>query len=157
MQEQKKKQSQEENANLKNWHALEEAVIFEELRSDQAGLEPEEAVKRKSIYGANALPLKKLPPVWTILLHQIKNPLIFILIAAAILSMALGDAKDAIFILIVIILNTGLGAYQEYNAEKSAASLQDLLKIKASVRRGDEEFEIDSEELVPGDIVLLTS
>jgi len=58
MQEQKKKQSQEENANLKNWHALEEAVIFEELRSDQAGLEPEEAVKRKSIYGANALPLK---------------------------------------------------------------------------------------------------
>jgi len=157
MQEQKKKQSQTENFNRKNWHALEEEVIFKALESNQAGLEPGEAASRQSAYGKNALPMKKLPSIWTILLHQIKNPLIFILIAAAILSLALGDAKDVIFILIVIILNSVLGAYQEYNAEKSAASLQNLLKIKANLRRGGKEVEIDSEELVPGDIVLLAS
>jgi len=117
MQEQKKKQSQTENFIRKNWHALEEKVVFEALESNPAGLEPGEAASRQSAYGKNALPMKKLPSIWTILLHQIKNPLIFILIAAAILSLALGDAKDAIFILIVIILNSVLGAYQEYNAE----------------------------------------
>lgn len=157
MQEQKKKQLQPQNFDRKNWHSIETGAIFEKLESDQAGLEQEEAANRQSIFGSNALPMKELPPIWTILIHQIKNPLIFILIAAAILSMVLGDAKDAIFIFIVILLNSGLGAYQEYNAEKSAASLQNLLKIKASVRRGGKDFEIDSEALVPGDIVLLTS
>jgi P-type E1-E2 ATPase len=85
------------------------------------------------------------------------NPLIFILIAAAVASIATGEASDALFIIIVIVLNSGLGAYQEYNAEKSAASLQNLLKIKATVRRDSREVEIPLEEVVPGDIVLLES
>jgi calcium-translocating P-type ATPase len=58
---------------------------------------------------------------------------------------------------VVIALNSGLGAYQEYNAEMSAASLQKMLKIKARVRRNNKEIEISSEELVPGDLVLLES
>jgi magnesium-transporting ATPase (P-type) len=56
------------------------------------------------------------------------NPLIFILLAAAVASVFIGEATDALFILIVIVLNSGLGAYQEYQAEKSAAGLQRLLK-----------------------------
>jgi magnesium-transporting ATPase (P-type) len=69
------------------------------------------------------------------LLHQILNPLIFILIAAAAASVAIGETTDAVFILLVIGLNSALGAYQEYNAEKSAAGLQKYLKISARVRR----------------------
>jgi len=92
-----------------------------------------------------------------ILLHQILNPLIFILLAAAVASVAIGEGTDAVFILIVIALNSGLGAYQEYHAEKSAASLQRLLKITARVRRSNREREISSQEVVPGDIVLLES
>jgi len=152
---QKKKLSQSENFNHKKWHSLEDEVVFQELQSDKAGLEQEEAANRLLIYGTNALPLKKLTSIWTILFHQVKNPLIFILIAAAILSLALGDPEDAIFILIVIVLNSSLGAYQEYNVEKSVSSLQNLLNIKARVRRGNKEFELSAEDLVPGDIVLL--
>jgi magnesium-transporting ATPase (P-type) len=68
-------------------------------------------------------------------LHQVLNPLIFILLAAAVASLAIGEGSDAVFILIVIALNSGLGAYQEYQAEKSATGLRRLLKIAARVRR----------------------
>ncbi|KUK83501.1 MAG: ATPase, P-type (Transporting), HAD superfamily, subfamily IC, partial [Pelotomaculum thermopropionicum] len=140
-----------------NWHALEENTVCEKLASSKTGLDLKEAVDRLAIYGPNTLPLKDSPNIWQVLLRQVKNPLIFILIAAAIASLAIGEKTDAIFIIIIIGLNSGLGAYQEYNAEKSAASLQNLLKISARIRRGNKEFEIPSEELVPGDIVLLES
>jgi magnesium-transporting ATPase (P-type) len=92
-----------------------------------------------------------------IILHQLLNPLIFILVAAAAASLAIGEGKDAIFIFLVIFINSALGTYQEYNAERSADSLQKLMKIKARVRRDGNEKEAPSEELVPGDIVLLES
>ncbi|MFH1349868.1 MAG: HAD-IC family P-type ATPase, partial [Pseudomonadota bacterium] len=129
----------------------------EELQSRPEGLDPQEAAQRLQFYGSNTLPAKEPTTIWTILLHQVLNPLIFILLAAAVASLAIGEATDAAFILIVIALNSGLGAYQEYQAEKSAAGLQRLLKIKARVRRGGKEMEIPAEEVVPGDIVLLES
>jgi P-type E1-E2 ATPase len=64
---------------------------------------------------------------------------------------------DAVFILLVIVINSGLGTYQEYSAEKSAEGLKSLLKINAKVKRDKEKIEVPSEELVPGDIVLLES
>jgi magnesium-transporting ATPase (P-type) len=112
---------------------------------------------RLAYYGPNTLPVKEPPTIWAILLHQVLNPLIFILLAAAVASVAIGEAADAVFILIVIVLNSGLGAYQEYQAEKSAASLQQLLKIKARVRRDGKEVDIPAEAAVPGDIVILES
>jgi magnesium-transporting ATPase (P-type) len=140
-----------------NWHVMAEYDVFSELNSSPDGLDEEEIIHRQQIYGPNTLPAKKPLTIWAILLHQVMNPLIFILIAAAIASLAIGEYVDALFILVVIGLNSGLGAYQEYNAEKSAASLQNLIKINASVRRNRTELEIPAEELVPGDIVLLQS
>ncbi|MGD8543365.1 MAG: HAD-IC family P-type ATPase [Desulfobacteraceae bacterium] len=140
-----------------DWHALEEADVFEMLQSRSGGLEAREAERRLAFYGPNSLPTKEPPTLWAILLHQVLNPLIFILAAAAVASVAIGEVTDAAFILIVIALNSSLGAYQEYQAEKSAASLQRLLKIRARVRRDGRETEIPSEEVVPGDIVLLES
>jgi magnesium-transporting ATPase (P-type) len=139
------------------WHSLEAEEVYKELQSQPEGLDDEEAADRLRFYGPNTLPLKEPPGIWTILLHQVLNPLIFILLAAAVASVAIGEVTDAIFILVVIVLNSGLGAYQEFQAERSAASLQRLLKIKARVRRGGKEEEIPSEEVVPGDIVLLES
>ncbi|MBM3324255.1 MAG: HAD-IC family P-type ATPase [Calditrichaeota bacterium] len=139
------------------WHFLEEPDVYEELQSRPEGLSDDEASRRLEFYGPNALPVKEPPTIWVILLHQILNPLIFILLAAAVASLAIGEATDALFILIVIALNSALGAYQEFQAEKSAASLQRLLKIRARIRRNDSEREIPSEEVVPGDIVLLES
>lgn len=137
------------------WHCFDEGAVLEQLVTGKKGLDPGEAADRLRIYGPNALPLKEPPTIWGIILQQLKNPLNYILIAAAIVSLAIGEWTDAVFIIAIIVLNTTLGAYQEYNAEKSAASLQNLLKIKARVRRGNNEYEIPSEELVPGDLVVL--
>ncbi|MDD4463916.1 MAG: HAD-IC family P-type ATPase, partial [Desulfobacterales bacterium] len=139
------------------WHSLEEEAIFQELQSRPDGLNDGEAVERLRFYGPNSLPVKAPPTLWAVLLHQVLNPLIFILLAAAVASAAIGEGTDAVFILVVIALNSGLGAHQEYQAEKSASSLQRLLKIKARVRRSGQERQIPSEEVVPGDIVLLES
>lgn len=140
-----------------HWHALEAREVYDELASGPDGLEAEEVLRRLGYYGPNTLPTREPPTIWNILLHQVLNPLIFILLAAAVASVAIGEAADAIFILIVIVLNSGLGAYQEYQAEKSAAGLQRLLRIRARVRRSGIETDVPAEEVVPGDIVLLES
>ncbi|MDX9787666.1 MAG: HAD-IC family P-type ATPase [Desulfobacterales bacterium] len=139
------------------WHAFEEQDVYQQLQSGVDGLDDQEAERRLVYYGPNTLPVKEPPTIWAILLHQVLNPLIFILLAAAVASLAIGEGVDAVFILIVIVLNSGLGAYQEYQAEKSAAGLQRLLKIMARVRRGGKEVDIPAEGVVPGDTVLLES
>lgn len=139
------------------WHAFADQDVYEELQSGVDGLDDPEAARRLAYYGPNTLPVREPPTIWAILLHQVLNPLIFILLVAAVASVAIGEGADAVFILIVIALNSGLGTYQEYQAEKSAAGLQLLLKISARVRRGSREMDIQAEAVVPGDIVLLES
>lgn len=139
------------------WHSFDIKEVFNKLHSDQEGLSSEEAEKRLQSYGENKLPEGKKETIWGIILNQLISPLIFILIAAAIASIAIGEGKDAIFIFLVILINSTLGAYQEYKAEKSASSLQKLLKIKARVRRDGKDQEIASEDVVVGDIVMLES
>lgn len=139
------------------WHAYDKEEVYRELKTSDIGLNQEEVNKRIQFYGENKLPEGKKVTLMQIILHQLINPLIFILVAAAVASVAIGEGKDAIFIFLVIFINSALGAYQEYNAEKSASSLQKLMRIKARVRRDGKETEVASEELVPGDIVLLES
>ncbi|MFO8066449.1 MAG: HAD-IC family P-type ATPase, partial [Bacteroidales bacterium] len=139
------------------WHSITKEETEKKFNTSEDGLSRDEAVKRLTKYGENTLPVKKPPTLLQIILHQIINPLIIILIVAAIASMVIGEFTDAIFIFIVIFLNSALGSYQEYNAERSAASLQKMLKIKAKVKRDGNETEIFAEKLVPGDIVFLDS
>jgi magnesium-transporting ATPase (P-type) len=140
-----------------HWQAFRAEDIFSELKTSENGIKQEEAKERLKFYGENKLPEGKKVTLVQIILRQLLNPLIFILIAAALASIVIGEAKDAIFILLVIFINSALGAYQEHNAEKSASSLQKLVKIKARVKRDGREMEVPSEELVPGDVVLLES
>jgi len=139
------------------WHALSKKQLFSELKTGPDGLSPDEASGRLDHYGENRLPEGKKVSLWSIILHQLLNPLIFILIAAAVASIVIGEGKDAIFIFLVIIINSALGTFQEYNAERSAESLQKMMKIKARVKREGKEAELPSEKVVPGDIVLLES
>jgi calcium-translocating P-type ATPase len=140
-----------------HWQAFRKEEIFSELKTSENGLNQEEVYKRIQFYGENKLPQGKKVTLMQIIMHQLLNPLIFILVAAAAASLAIGEGKDAIFIFLVILINSALGTYQEYNAERSADSLQKLMKISARVRRDGNEKEAPSEELVPGDIVLLES
>ncbi len=139
------------------WYSQALEAVYEKLGSSERGLTSDEARERLQRHGSNRLPEGKKNTLIQILLHQIINPLIFILIAAAIASIAIGEGEDAIFIFLVIVINATLGAYQEFNAEKSANSLKKLLKIKAQVLRDGKKQIVDSEELVPGDVVFIES
>ncbi len=143
------------NGQFIDWHALEFKEIFKKLISSTAGLSSEEVIARQQEFGLNKLPEHKAPGWWLIFFRQFLSPLIYILLAAAIIAIVLNDLKDAAFIFIVILLNSLVGAWQENKAEKSAAALQNLLKIKTLVRRDDVDREMLAEDLVVGDIVFL--
>lgn len=139
------------------WHALPEEKVFQKLQATSAGLNAKQVVERQQEFGRNVLPAREPPTLGAILLHQFKSPLIYILLAAGVVSILIGDVKDAIFILIVVVLNAAIGTFQEWKAEQSAAALQSLLQVYARVRREGGEQQVLADELVPGDIVLLES
>jgi magnesium-transporting ATPase (P-type) len=139
------------------WHALSEDDLFQELRSAPEGLDEADVLERRREHGPNTLPVPEPPTLLAIVLHQFKSPLIYILLAAAAVAIAVGDFTDAAFIGAVVLLNAGLGAFQEFKAERSAAGLQKLLKVQSRVRRAGKEAQVSAEELVPGDVVLLES
>jgi magnesium-transporting ATPase (P-type) len=137
------------------WHNLLESEVLSRTESSLQGLSMQVASARIEKYGYNLLPSKPPPGLVVIFFHQFLSPLIYILIVAGSVSLAIGELTDAGFIFAVILLNAVLGTFQEWKAEHSAASLQQLMKIKCRVRRNEHVHEIDAEELVPGDIVIL--
>ncbi len=143
------------NGNYIPWHNLKIEKIYKKLSTSSTGLKNSQAKERQEEFGLNKMPSKKAPSWWLIFFHQFLSPLIYILIFAGIVSVVLREWEDAGFIFAVILLNSLIGAWQENKAEKSAAALQNLLKIKALVRRDNLETELDAEELVVGDIVFL--
>ena len=123
--------------------------------SSAKGLTDAEARRRLERHGPNRLAQKPPRPAWMKFLDQFKDLLVIVLIGAAALAGAIGDIKDAVVILIVVVFNACLGFYQEYRAEATLAALKKMLAQHARVRRGGEVLEIAAENLVPGDLVLL--
>ena len=139
------------------WHSINLEAVFEHLQATPNGLTESEAALRFAQVGANRLPRQARLSRWQILLRQFRSPLIYILGLAACVSVAIGDEKDAGFILAVLVINAVIGGYQEWRAEQSSRALQQLLKVRAAVMRAGEVCEIDAEEVVPGDVVWLES
>lgn len=119
------------------------------------GLLSTEASRYLSQYGLNELPSKKPASVFALLLSQSKNILTLILALAAVLSLFIGDKVDAILIMIILLLNTFLGFWQEYKASKELEALKKLEIIYSRVIRDGKEQEVSARKLVPGDIVVL--
>ncbi|MBP1654068.1 MAG: ATPase, P-type (transporting), superfamily, subfamily, partial [Bacteroidetes bacterium] len=138
-------------------HALPVEQVLVALGSRPQGLTSAEALARLVQHGRNALPRPKPPGVLKVFLRQFLSPLIYILLFAAAISLFLGDWSDAGFIAAVLLVNAVIGGIQEYGAEKSAEALRALVASKARVIRDGEDFEVDAEELVPGDVVLIES
>lgn len=143
--------------NTVKWYSISLEEVFSKLVSNEKGLTLAQVKERRKKYGKNQLPRQKPTTLLNIILHQLINPLIFILVFAAFASILIGEDKDAVFIGVVIFLNTLIGAYQEYNAERSALGLQKLLRVRTKVLRDGKVKELESELLVPGDIILLES
>jgi magnesium-transporting ATPase (P-type) len=95
--------------------------------------------------------------LFRIILNQFINPLIYILLVAAIVSIVLHEYSDAGFIFLVLLINAVIGAYQEWQAEAKASALEQMIKLKAKVKRDQKNLVLNGEELVPGDIVMLES
>lgn len=123
----------------------------------QQGLTSAEARERLARFGPNVLPSEPPPRLAGIVLGQLKSPLVYVLLAAAAVALAMGDFTDAAFIGVVLLVNSALGAWQEWRAEQQSRSLQQLLRIRATVVRDGAAVELDAEQLVPGDVVWLES
>ncbi|MCG6938778.1 MAG: HAD-IC family P-type ATPase, partial [Gammaproteobacteria bacterium] len=136
-------------------YALPTETVLDLLNSSLHGLTHDEAAVRLGKYGRNTLPKAKLPGVSIVFLSQFKSPLIYVLLAAAVLSLAIQEWSDAGFISAVLIINAVIGTIQESSAQRAAAALQALVNTKCKVLREGETYEINADELVPGDIVIL--
>lgn len=139
------------------WHNLSGDAVREELQTDLQGLDPSQVEERLLAFGRNTLPAPKPPTLLRVILHQFASPLIYILLIAGVVAMAIGDVKDAIFIFAVLLLNAAIGTLQEWRAEQQAHALQAFLKIQAKVRRSGRQQSLPAEDLVPGDVVLVES
>jgi Ca2+-transporting ATPase len=140
-----------------NWYQLGIQEIFQRYNSSESGLANSEAEKRLREYGPNRFALKDKTNKLEILTHQFKSPLIYILLVAAVVTGILHKYIDTGVILAVVIFNAIIGYIQEFKAEESIRALKKLVVPRARVLREGREKEIDSEEIVPGDIVLLSS
>ena len=139
------------------WYKSGIEEIITKLDSSHDGLSDSEARNRLSQYGANKLAEQEKISKLKILIHQFTSPLIYILIIAATVTFLLAEFVDTGVILTVVILNAVIGYLQEYKAEQSVRALKQMVVPKARVMRGGKDKEINSEELVPGDIVMLAS
>lgn len=138
------------------WFNKTSEETLKELNVDsQLGLTLEEVKKRTEQYGPNKLNAKKQKSILKLFFEQLNDILIYILLAAAIVSGVLGEISDAIIIAIVIIINAVVGVIQEAKAEKALEALKQLSNPKALVKRNGNLEEITSDEVVPGDIIII--
>lgn len=140
------------------WHALPVEQVLAQLACDPAsGLSAAEVVQRRAQGGTNTLPEPPRRSTLAIIARQFKSPLIYILFVAALLAVALSHYGDAVVILLVVLVNALIGAFQEGRAERSMASLRALSALHVRVLRGGHEASIEAHELVPGDVLLLAA
>jgi calcium-translocating P-type ATPase len=133
------------------------AKCLELLGSSTSGLSAAEAGHRLARYGPNSLPRRRRLSLGALFLRQFRSPLIYLLLAATLISLALGHLTDAGFIAIVLVLNAIVGTVQERRAETSMDALGGLIRHRARVRRDDLVHEVEAAEVVPGDIVEMES
>lgn len=142
---------------VKNWHALDADAVSNALRCNEHGLSTEEVLHRRSEYGFNRMPPPKKRTLRERFFEQFRNVLIYVLLAASVITAILEHYIDAGVIFAVVLVNAVIGVVQEGKAEKALDAIRNMLSSKATVRRDGALTLIAAEELVPGDIVILQS
>jgi len=138
-------------------HAQKSEALLEALGASPLGLDPQDAAARLARFGPNTLPKAEPPGLIYVFLRQFYSPLIYVLLAAALLSIAIEEWSDAGFISAVLLINAVIGTIQEFSAQRAATALQALVTSRCRVVRAGDTYEIDAEAIVPGDIILLES
>lgn len=138
------------------WHTTDLDTLLDQFSvSPERGLNAEQIAEMQQRYGLNELEEGESRSPLSILIEQLTNPLVLLLIAAAVISAFLGKADSVIAITAIVILNAVLGVVQEYRAEQAMAALRKLAAPLVRVRRDGKVVDIAGRDLVPGDIVLL--
>jgi len=138
------------------WHALTSADTAAQLQTDLAhGLAAHEVRRRQRESGPNSIREAAQRSAWQILFAQLRDAMLIVLIAAAIVSGVIGDLRDTIAILAIVAINLGISFVQEFRSERAIAALKQLAPASASVVRDGKIDAIAASSLVEGDIVLL--
>ncbi len=136
-------------------------VIAEQATDEVNGLAAAEAAKRLEAHGPNKLKEEEKTPMWIRFFQQMADPMVIMLIAAAVISAVTGaiqgeiDFADVIIIMTVVIINSALGVIQEAKSEEALAALQEMSAAQSKVMRDGKLVMLHSSELVPGDVILL--
>jgi Ca2+-transporting ATPase len=139
-----------------DWHSITIDDAVARLNANVAdGLSSSEAAQRWQEHGPNTLRAARSTAWYTVLVRQFTDVLIFILMVAAVTSLAVGEVTDAVVIAVILVLNGVLGFVQEWRAEQAIAALQRMLAPQAAVLRDGREQNIEASNIVPGDVVLL--
>ena len=138
-----------------HWHQLSGEEAVNRLETSVNGLSEQEAATRLESYGANEIADSGQRHWPGILWAQLKSSLVVLLVAAVLISLALGETTDAIAVVAIIFLNTVLGFWQDFRAEKALAELKKLSVPEVQVRRGGVLQTVSATQLTPGDVVLL--
>ncbi len=142
----------------KHWHHLPAPETMRLLDSNlERGLDLFELQHRRERFGRNELTPRRRTSALVRFLHQFNNPLIYILLASALITALLKDPLDAIVILLVVVINALVSYIQESRAEESIEALARSMTVEASVLRGGRQQRVPAADLVPGDIVLIQS
>ena len=147
----------EQHQNDMKWYSQDEEKVLKELATSQEGLSAAQVEKRLTRLGRNKLPEKKRESLIKRFLKNFQNVLIYILLIAAVATAFMGHWLDTWVILGVVIVNAIIGFIQEEKAERALESIKHMLAPETMVRREGKKQQIEAEELVPGDIVLLSS
>ena len=142
----------------KKWHGIESAELMRlcDTNTDN-GLSDEEAAKRQEEFGANELPEPKKDSALIKFFKHFNDVLIYVLLAAAVITLFLGHFIDTGVILMVVVINAIIGYIQQNKAEKALDSIRKMLSLKATALRSSVRKEVPSADLVPGDLVLLSA
>ena len=141
---------------LKKWHSTEKEEVLEILKSSELGLDEKEVKLRQEKYGKNELPKGKTPSLLKIFIEQLLDPIVLLLVVAMIFSILIKENTDAIAIAFILV-DLILGTFQEWKANKNVEALKKLIEIRTKIIRSGKEIEVYSSDIVPGDIVLLSS
>ena len=129
--------------------------LVEQLETSKEGLSNAAVEKNLATYGLNEIQEKK-HNLFILFLAQFKSPLVYVLVFAALLSLFLGKLHEGLLILLIILINSFIGFWQEVKALSSIKALRKLTESKAQVKRENRAFPISSAELVPGDVIILS-
>ncbi len=139
------------------WSETPESIVAGLNGSLENGLSSDEAELRLKKNGPNQIGKKKKVSPWDLFFNQFKSPIILILLGATIVSAFLGDWADAIIIFAIVLGSALLSFFQEYNASSAAEKLRAQVSLKSQVVRDGQPLSIPSDQVVPGDVVLLTA